>query len=145
MISSAVLHAQTRDVFRNAAVTVLDSTYEPVPFDDVPKFFGELADMLSKVCGDTWQDYFDCDNFALAAVFLAAWKHRLARASKTGAGEGCPIGVLCFLTDPANRASGHAVNVAFTDRGMFVFEPQRREFFSLSQAQKDSAWLVYYT
>ncbi|RRJ96860.1 hypothetical protein Ga0100231_024140 [Opitutaceae bacterium TAV4] len=145
MISATVLHVQTRDVFRNAAVTVLDSSYDPVPFDDMPKFFGELADMLNRICGDRWKEFFDCDNFALAAVFLASWKHYKSRWDGYGKGEGCPIGVLCYRTDPTDPTTGHAVNVAFTDRGLFVFEPQRREFFSLNQAQKDSAWLVYYT
>ncbi|AHF94016.1 hypothetical protein OPIT5_03775 [Opitutaceae bacterium TAV5] len=145
MITAQQLHDQTRAVFPNAQVSVLDASYDPVPLDGTGQFFGELEDMLNKVCGDAWKDYYDCDNFALAAVFLGAWKHYRARLLNLGSGQGCPIGILCYRTDPANPATGHAVNVVYTDRGLFVFEPQRREFFSLSQAQKDSAWLVYYT
>ncbi len=144
-LTAAQLHEETRRVFPNASVTVLDSSYDPVPFDAVGKFFGELEDFFRKVCGDTWHTFHDCDNFALGAVFLAAWKHYRARVAGAGSGEGCPIGTLCYLTDPTNRDTGHAVNVVRTDRGLFVFEPQRREFFSLNQAQKDSAWHVFYT
>ncbi len=130
--------------FPLATGIALDRDYN-VPTDSaIATFYKEFAAELFDKYGDRWQEYFDCDNFALEALALACRKHWIARYAGNGSAQGIALGILCYRIDPANPNSGHCVNWYIgTDRQVHVFEPQTRQPLALTTDQCASAFFWF--
>jgi hypothetical protein len=142
-LSALDLHEILLARYPGAARFILDRDYN-VPTDAAFALFKqELADDLLAKFGGQWQEFFDCENFALEALTLAARKHWQARRDGRGNAQGVAIGLLCFLQRPFDGASGHCLNFrVHPDRTVTEFEPQDRRDLTLTPEQCESAFLA---
>lgn len=129
--------------YPRAAIFVLDASYN-VPTDAAfDAFRDEFAAHMREVCGDRWQEYFDCNRFAFEAFVFANRKHWLARYAGRGTAQGVGIGVVCFRQNPSDLTSGHCINWRIRpNKSLVEHEPQTRKDIELSRQQCETAWLV---
>jgi len=127
--------------FQNAKGFVLDKDYN-VPSDaSILPYLAELREELFAKYGDKWQDYFDCDNYALEAIALAYRKHFIARQAGNGSAQGVAVGLLCYHPTPT---TGHCVNFWIdAENEVNIFEPQTRQPIVLTNEQCASAFFYF--
>lgn len=116
---------------------ILDATFEPVPLVDLPWFSRELEGELAGALPAGWQEWSDCDNFALEAQRLACRKHYLARRNWRGTGEGVAFGQISYVRD---AGGAHRINLLLGDDGAWhEYEPQTQRVITLSAAERATA------
>ena len=79
----------------------------------------------------------DCDDFARCAAFLAQLLHY--RTPGRPPASALAVGELWYVRD---NGEGHAINIAFTDKGVVCYEPQTRAIVTLSPAEKNNCFKI---
>lgn len=79
----------------------------------------------------------DCDDFARCAAFLAQLLHY--RTPGRPPASALAFGELWYVKD---SGEGHAINIAFTDKGVVCYEPQTRSIVTLSVTEKGSVFKI---
>lgn len=136
-IPSYKLKGAILEVAPFASVFVPDRSYSLASshwFDAFNLWFrGKMFDFV----GDSWDQRFDCDDFArFFAAFCQLANYRTRHDSRA---EGLAVGEVFFRKD---NGGGHAINVAMTEKGIQFIEPQNGDFIGLSQTEKQSIWFV---
>jgi hypothetical protein len=84
----------------------------------------------------TWQPNWDCDNFSSTYYVFAQMCH--AKSSKTFT-QGIAVGELFYLKE---NSGGHAINIAITEKGVTIIEPQTGNEIKMTDAEKKSVWMI---
>ena len=81
-----------------------------------------------------WRDKWDCDNFSSTYYVFAQICHTKSARPE----EGISVGELFYY--PAG--GGHAINLAVTEKGLIVIEPQTGRELELADVEKESAVMI---
>ena len=128
--------------YSGAAVYVLDAEYELPTKAMIETAYSKFQKSLWKYGVFKWlQNKWDCDKFAWAFKASVSLGNALSKNNNAQ-----PVGFLCYHID-GDVTKGHAINLAAyeTKDGFIVreIEPQPRGGIkSLTQAERDSAWLI---
>ena len=148
-ISYADLNRQIREKFPNARVELLDANYEVIDESVVLQAHSDFRSWLAETWGIKrseikWvSDVFDCDKFSKAFDTYVNLR-RAARHFRDGdEGHAYALGRISYNIK-GKRGQGHAINVAFTAKGIKTFEPQSKgpAWVTLNEAERRSTWLV---
>jgi hypothetical protein len=83
-----------------------------------------------------WKKKWDCDNFSSLYYVFAQICHVTAGERPE---EGIAVGEMFYLQD---KGGGHAVNLAMTEKGIIIIEPQNGTEIKLSDKEKLSCWAI---
>lgn len=131
-------------VFAN--VMVLDMDYAmPVKDSLLSDLYNELPAVAASLGWDySWEEFQDCDDFALFARSIVGLKHQLAAKSQK-VPQGVAFGVLCYCIG-GDKSKGHAINFFISPEDgapkISFYEPQTRQLVRLSAAEKLSVFSV---
>lgn len=146
LVPASELVALLRARYPYAVHNIFDASFNIPTEASFGAFRDELRDHFRRTVGDKWEEFFDCDNFAFAALAFAGLKHLTARKAGHGSAQGVAFGVVCFHTTPGDRSTAHAVNVRLRpDKTFIEFEPQTRLDLVLTKPQCDSAWFTLWS
>lgn len=132
---------ELRELFPKAMVYALDLSYAVVSEVSLVTFAAELAEDLKAARVMGWDDQYDCEDFAIAALHLAKRKHWLAGAAGITTAGAPTVGLLLYLQD-GRPGMGHAINIVRTRAGWSAWEPQTQKLFELTTAERGTAWMV---
>ena len=122
--------------FKNAKLFISDGTYaRPTTSYLTGKFYEFYTAWLSDHNFSQWRATWDCDNFASTYYVFAQMCHAKAARKE----EGISVGELFYRQD---TGGGHAINLAITEKGVVIIEPQNGQEMTLSKKEKESCWMI---
>ena len=143
-ITGSELRKAARARYGKARIYVLDAEYSLVSEQVVKKAYSSFIWQMRLIGLTMWlSNKLDCDKWAW--LFKAYLTVRNALSSRKNA---LPVGVVCYRIN-GDKARGHCINtIACEAEGAFEMsevEPQPRNGMkTLTQAERDSAWLVVF-
>jgi hypothetical protein len=122
--------------FKNAEVFITDGDYGRPTTDYLTgKFYEFYSGWLSDHNLSQWRSTWDCDNFSSTYYVFCQMCHAKADRKE----EGIAVGELFYKQD---AGGGHAINLAVTEKGIIIIEPQNGQEMTLSKKEKENCWLI---
>ena len=142
-LSNKELRADLNNVFPNSQKFLSDKDYLTPQKSWVSGdlYFKNFKKWLWSNNLDTWQEYWDCDNFAFALYTFSQICHArtMEKTKEIDRAQGLALGVIFYKMD---GVGGHAINFVHTEDKIYGFEPQSGKYLNLSKKEKESCWLV---
>lgn len=137
-MTSAEIRSQVLEAgFKNACIFITDADYaRPTTNFLTGKFYNFYKNWLSEHNIDTWQAKWDCDNFSSTYYTFTQICHANAGRNEQG------ISVGEFFYKIGGNGTGHAINIAVTEKGVIFIEPQTGKEVGLSEEEMLSCPLV---
>lgn len=122
--------------FKKAQVFVTDKDYaRPTTNYLLGKYYDFYRQWLIEHKLYTWKDRWDCDNFSSTFYVFAQMCH--IKSSRPE--QGIAVGEMFFMQD---SGGGHAVNLAITEKGVIIIEPQDGKEIFLSENELENTHLI---
>lgn len=135
-MTSALIRAMIAENLPNAEIFISDADYaKPTAAWITGDFYNYYLNWLEENGLSKWKETFDCDSFS--SLFYA-----FAQACHGNAGrkeQGIAVGEMFYKVD---GGSGHAINIAITEKGIIFIEPQNGQRVMLSVSEMTSCWFV---
>jgi hypothetical protein len=123
--------------FKNAKLFISDGSYaRPTTSYLTGQFYEFYQGWLKEHQLSEWRAKWDCDNFASTYYVFSQMCHVKSGRKE----EGIAIGELFYYNE--SMKSGHAINMAVTEKGLMTIEPQNGQETKLSSSEKLSCWMI---
>jgi hypothetical protein len=123
---------------RNYPITG-DANYSVFDADKLGGYYDEYRKDLFEKGVVRWDRQFDCNRFSQSFASFLQIKHLVESRKEFGQGEALAVAELYYKK---NGVTGHAINLILTKDGFIFFEPQTGKILNLTQAEKDSIFLI---
>lgn len=121
---------------KNTTFIITDKDYaRPTSNYLLGKFYEFYRQLLTEHKLATLDARCDCDNFASTFYVFAQICHTKSKRKE----QGIAIGELFYFID---NGGGHVINIAFTEKGIMLIEPQDGKEVQLTQTEIESAMLI---
>ena len=127
--------------FPNARAFLLGLDYNVPDEQAVSETFAQELFASLAAEGISYDEAFDCEDFAIVAWGLAKRKHWQAKLAEQAVAQDVAVGILCF-NEGGNARRGHCLCVMRTRNGVRAWEPQTAAWRKLTSKERSSAWLV---
>ena len=124
-----------KEGFTKAKIFVTDGTYaRPTSTYLLGQFYDFYQAWMTEHNLYKWRDKWDCDNFSSTFYVFSQMCHTKSDRPE----EGIAVGELFYFPP----AGGHAINLAITEKGLIIIEPQTGKEMMLEDFEKESAVMI---
>lgn len=116
-----------------------DTAYAKVNAEALPALYANFVSVLSAQGLVKWDGRYDCNHSASLYIALAQAKFAVAAWHSSTPAQTLALAEYWYRLD---RGGGHAIVAADTDRGLLFIEPQTGQIVTLSQVERNSAYLI---
>jgi hypothetical protein len=127
-----------KEGFKKANKIITDANYaRPTTDYLLGKFYEFYRAWMSEHSLGVWTAKYDCDNFASTFYTFAQICHFKSKRPE----QGIAVGELYYFID---GGGGHVVNMAITEKGLIIIEPQTGKEVELTETEKENAMLIHF-